>query len=76
MINNVDYKTSTDLHHRLGTFNVGDYVMVRMRPERFPPGTVKNYTHEAQDHSKSSKKNQFKFLYDGSLTGLWHQLHF
>jgi len=39
--NTADYKTSADLHRRLRTFNVGDYVMVRMRPERFPLGTVK-----------------------------------
>ena len=41
MKNNADYKTFANLHRRLRTFNVGDYVMVRMRPERFPPGTVK-----------------------------------
>ena len=40
MKNNADYKASADLHHRLRTFNVGDYVG-RMRPERFSPGTVK-----------------------------------
>ena len=38
---NADYKASANLHHRLRTFNVGDYVMVRMRPERFSSGTVK-----------------------------------
>ena len=41
MKTNVDYKAFVDLHHRLRTFNVGDYVMVRLRPERFPPGIVK-----------------------------------
>jgi len=41
MKNNADYKASADLHRRLKIFNVGDYVMVPMRPERFPPGTVK-----------------------------------
>ena len=39
--NTVDYKASADLHRRLRTFNVGGYVMVRMKPEQFPPGTVK-----------------------------------
>ena len=38
--NNADYKSSADLHRRLRTFNVGDYVMVCMRPERFSLGTV------------------------------------
>jgi len=41
MEHNADYKDSVDLHRRLRTFNIGDYVMVRMRLERFPPGTVK-----------------------------------
>ena len=41
MKNNADYKPSVDLHRRLRTFNVGDYVTVRLRPERFPLGTVK-----------------------------------
>ena len=27
MKNNADYKASADLHHKLRTFNVGDYVM-------------------------------------------------
>ena len=44
MKNNVDYKASMDLHRRLRTFNVGDYVMVRMRPGQFSPGTVKRKT--------------------------------
>ena len=41
MKNNTNYKTSADLHHRLRAFNVGDYVMIRMRPERFSLRTVK-----------------------------------
>ena len=35
MKKNTDYKASTDLHRRLRTFNVGDYVMVHMRPSGF-----------------------------------------
>ena len=56
MKNNTDYKAFADLHRRLRTFNVGDYVMVRMRSERFPLRTVTNYKREAQDHSESSKR--------------------
>jgi len=41
MKNNSDYKVSADLHRRLRIFNVGDYVMVRTRPEQFPPRNVK-----------------------------------
>jgi len=55
MKNNVDYKASTNLHHRLRTFNVGDYVMVRLRPEQFPPLTIKNCTRKAQDLFKFSR---------------------
>jgi len=40
MKNNVDYKVCADFNHRLRTFNVGDYVMVRMTHEWFPPGNV------------------------------------
>ena len=42
MKNNADYKTSADLHCKLRTFNVGGYVMVCLRPKRFPLETVKN----------------------------------
>ena len=41
MKNNANHKTSTDLHYKLTIFNVRDYVMVRLRPERFPPKTMK-----------------------------------
>ena len=41
MKNNADYKAFADLHHRLRTFNVRDYVMVRLRLERFSPRIVK-----------------------------------
>jgi len=36
MRNNADYKASADLHRKLRTFNVGDYVIVCMRPGGFP----------------------------------------
>jgi len=41
MKNNADYKASVDLYRKLRKFNVGDYVLVRLRPERFPLRTVK-----------------------------------
>jgi len=41
MKNNADYKASADFYHRLRTFNVEDYLMVRIRPERFPPRIMK-----------------------------------
>ena len=41
MKNNANYKASTDFHHWMRTFNVGDYVMLCLRHERFSPGNVK-----------------------------------
>ena len=38
---NANYMLRTNVKKRLKTFNVGDYVMVRIRPERFPLGTIK-----------------------------------
>ena len=40
-ISNSQYKSMADSHRRFKKFDVGDYVMVRMRPERFPQGTFK-----------------------------------
>ena len=39
--NNVDYKAFAYLHHRLRIFNVSNYVIVRLRPKRFPQKIVK-----------------------------------
>ncbi|XP_072962671.1 uncharacterized protein [Typha angustifolia] len=39
--NNTNYKIRVNLRRRFKEFNVGDFVMVLIRPERFPPGTVK-----------------------------------
>ncbi|KAI0529750.1 hypothetical protein KFK09_002308 [Dendrobium nobile] len=36
---NLRYKEAADKHKRQRLFNVGDLVMVRLRRERFPPGT-------------------------------------
>jgi len=41
MKNNANYKASTDFHRRLKKFNVGDNVMIRLRPERFSLRAVK-----------------------------------
>ena len=37
--NNLKYKTLADAHKRFQEFKIGDYVMVKMRPERFPQGS-------------------------------------
>ena len=40
-LNNEIYKKWADSHRRHQEFQEGDYVMIRLRAERFPPGTVK-----------------------------------
>ena len=37
--NNLKYKTLAYSHKRFPDFKVGDYVMVKLRPERFPQGS-------------------------------------
>ena len=37
---NAAYKQAADLHRRHRSFEVGDQVMVRLRPERYSPGTA------------------------------------
>ena len=40
-VSNSQYKIYTDTHRRHAEFQVGDYVMIQIRPEQFPTGTVK-----------------------------------
>ena len=40
-VSNSQYKIHADIHRRHAEFQVGDYVMIRIRPERFPSRTVK-----------------------------------
>ena len=39
--NNLNYKTQADLHRCHLDFHVGDYVMIRIRPEWYPFKTAK-----------------------------------
>ena len=42
------FKQLADLHHRSYNFTEGDYVMIRIRLEQFPLGTIKKlYVHGA-----------------------------
>ena len=36
-----NYKLRNDVRKKLKTFNVGEHVMVQIRPKRFPPESVK-----------------------------------
>ena len=42
VFSNETYKYTADLHERMQEFSVADKVMVRVRPERFPPETTEN----------------------------------
>ena len=41
VVSNDNYKSTAYLHKRLQKFVVGDEMMVRVRPKRFPQGTLK-----------------------------------
>ena len=45
-LSNEEYKLTTDVHRRYKEFNVGDYVMVCIRPERIPKNFQKNFMQE------------------------------
>ena len=40
-VSNSQYKIHADIHRHHVEFRVGDYIMIRIRPERFPSGTIK-----------------------------------
>ena len=40
-VSNSQYKIHADIHRHHAEFRVGDYIMIRIRPERFPSGTIK-----------------------------------
>ena len=40
-VSNSQYKIHADIHWHHAEFRVGDYIMIRIRPERFPSGTIK-----------------------------------
>ncbi|WP_374695325.1 hypothetical protein ACEW7V_02415, partial [Areca yellow leaf disease phytoplasma] len=40
-LSNETYKNLVNSRRRIKEFDVGDSVMIRLRPERFPPGSVK-----------------------------------
>jgi len=49
-------KSYADLHRRHLEFKEVDYVMIRIRPERFPPGAVKKLTIRSATPFKILKK--------------------
>ena len=62
---NARYKELADVHRRAREFQEGDYVMIRVRPERFPFGTMK----KLQSHGAGP----FRVLKRvGSMLMLWN----
>ena len=45
-LSNEEYKSVADVNRRCKEFNVGEYVMVRIRPERIPKTFKKNFMQE------------------------------
>ena len=54
--NKVQYKSYADLHRRHLEFKEGGCVMIRDRPEQFPPGAVKKLTFVVLAFLKSLRK--------------------
>ena len=53
---NLKYKTQANLHRHHLDFDVGDYVMIRIRPERYPSGTIKKLQARSAGPFKVLKK--------------------
>ena len=65
---NANYKLQADVRKRLKTFNVGDFVMIQICLERFPPGTVKKL------HARSAAPFQI-LIYNRSSLRFWYQFY-
>ena len=63
MILNTNSKASTNFHRRLRSFNIGDYVMARLRPERFPPGAVKKLHARNAGRFQSARRSIQLFMW-------------
>ena len=71
MKNNAEYKTFVDLHYRLRIFNVGDFVLVRLKPERFPLKIMKKCTRENKTFP-NPLEDQSECLRGRPPTKFWH----
>ena len=60
---NASYKLGADVRKKLKIFNVGDYVIVRIRLEWFSPGTVKKlHAHSADPFQILKKLNDNTYI--------------
>ena len=65
-LSNEEYKLTADVHHKYKEFNVGEYVMVRIRPKRIPKTFSKKLYERAMDPNSIIRKlgsNVFFFLF-------------
>jgi len=63
--NNANYKLRVDIRKKYKTFNVGDYMMVRICPKRFPPETVKKlHARNARRFKVLNKLNNNTYVID------------
>ena len=53
---NFQHKIHADTHRRHTEFQVGDYVMIRIQPERFPSGTIKKLQARSVESFKVLKR--------------------
>jgi len=53
---NESYKYMADSRKRLKEFDEGDFIMIRLRPEWFPPGTIKKLHAHSSGPYKVIKK--------------------
>ena len=64
-LSNEEYKLAADVHRRSKAFNVGDYVMVRIRPERIPKTFSKKlYARAMSPYSIIRKMGSNAYLLD------------
>jgi len=60
---NAHYKSQADLHRMHLEFNEDDYVMIQIRSERFPPGTIKKlHAHSAGPYKILKKINPNAYI--------------
>ena len=62
---NANYKLQVDVGKIFKTFNVGDFVIVWIRPEQFPSETVKKlHGHSASPFQILKKLNDYVYVLD------------
>ena len=62
---NTNYKLRVHIRKKFKSFNVGDYIIVQIRPKRFSPGTVKKlHARNARHFKILNKLNDNTYVID------------